>query len=46
MLRLVESNMQKDSNLRRHRIEEMESRATFTPEVSELGAGVIKVETM
>jgi len=46
MLRLVEANMQKDNELRRHRIEEMESQATFTPEVSELGAGVIKVETL
>jgi hypothetical protein len=44
MFRLVEANMQKDDVIRRHRIEEMESHATFTPEVSELGAGVIKVE--
>lgn len=46
MLRLVEANMQKDNDRRRNRIEEMECRATFSPEVSELGAGVIKVEAM
>jgi len=44
MLRLIEANMEKDNEHRRHRIEEMENRATFTPEVAELGAGVIKVE--
>jgi hypothetical protein len=46
MLRLVEANMQKDNDRRRNRIEEMEGHATFSPEVSELGAGIIKVEDM
>jgi len=44
MIRLVQSNMDKDDERRRHRIEEMTDRAAFSPEVSDLGAGVIKVE--
>jgi hypothetical protein len=44
MLRLVEANMQKDDERRERRIEEIESRAAFIPEVSELGAGVIKAD--
>jgi len=44
MIRLVEANMQKDDERRRHQTEEIHARATFTPEVSELGAGVIRVE--
>ena len=44
MLRLVQSNMEKDDERRRHRIDEIQDRATFIPEVSDLGAGIIKVE--
>ena len=44
MLRLIESNMEKDQERRLNRITELQNRAIFSPEISEIGAGVIKVE--
>lgn len=44
MLRLVESNMKKDQERRVHRIGDLQHRAIFSPEISDIGAGLIKVE--
>ena len=43
MIRLVESNIHKDRDRRSHRLDSLEAKATFLPEVADLGAGVIKV---
>jgi superfamily II DNA or RNA helicase len=44
VIRLVETNMEKDRERRNHRLEILETRAAFIPEVADLGAGIIKVE--
>jgi len=46
VIHLVETNMAKDQERRDHRLESLETRAKFLPEVVDLGAGVIKVESI
>ena len=44
MLLLVERNIQKDEQRCETRISKLRDRASFSPEVSEIGAGIISVE--
>lgn len=45
MMQLVLRNIEKDEERARIRVENMNSRAAFSPEIAEVGAGLIRVES-